>query len=195
MEIIYHRRNTIDELINTPQGYGIEIDLRSWNGSIILHHEPFEQGTYFEEWLREYNHGTLILNVKEEGLENTIISLMEMHEIENYFFLDMSFPFIIKISSEGNTKIAARFSEYESVETVLSLKNKIEWVWVDCFNQTPFVVEEYHKIKETNLKICIVSPELTGRSENHDFDEIKSFFENNNITIDAVCTKTPEVWE
>ena len=177
MEIICHRRNTIDELINTPLGYGVEIDLRSWKSSIILHHEPFEQGTNFEDWLREYNHGTLILNIKEEGLENTIISLMKKHKIEKYFFLDMSFPFIIKSSHKGNTKIAARFSEFESVETVLSLKNKIEWVWVDCFNQTPFVIDEYHKIKEANLKICIVSPE------------------NNHIIIDAVCTKIPEVWK
>ena len=63
----------------------------------------------------------------------------------------MSFPFIIKSSSEGNTKIAARFSEFESVDTVLSLKNKIEWVWVDCFNQTPLVINEYYKLIDSML--------------------------------------------
>ena len=68
MHRILHRINTIDLLEKTSSNFGVEIDIRSNGKSLILHHDPFEQGELFEDWIRSYHHGTLILNVKEEGL-------------------------------------------------------------------------------------------------------------------------------
>ena len=66
MNIIRHRRNTHEALAEVSTDHGAEIDIRSWGDSLILHHEPYETGTLFEDWLENYRHGTLILNVKEE---------------------------------------------------------------------------------------------------------------------------------
>ena len=69
MEVILHRRNTIQELISTTTNYGVEIDLRAFKERIVIQHDPFIKGESFEEWIKFYKHGTLILNIKEEGIE------------------------------------------------------------------------------------------------------------------------------
>ena len=86
MEIILHRHNTLIDLQSANNHYGIEIDLRSNNGKIIINHDAMKEGDNLEDWLKEYNHGTLILNVKEDGLEEDIIALMKKNNIENFFF-------------------------------------------------------------------------------------------------------------
>ena len=67
MQFIAHRINTISELRNLPTEYGVEIDLRdSLDGRIYIQHNPFESGEDFEKYLKEYHHGTMILNIKSE---------------------------------------------------------------------------------------------------------------------------------
>ena len=55
---------------------------RSNERKLITHHDPFLNGECFEKWLTAFNHGTLILNVKEEGLESRLIELMNKNCIE-----------------------------------------------------------------------------------------------------------------
>ena len=104
MEIILHRRNSIQSLKKTPITYGVEVDIRSKGEELILNHDPFQVGERFSEWIRNYKHGTLILNVKEEGLEEKILKYVNLHKIKSYFFLDQSFPFLIKTSSNCKSK-------------------------------------------------------------------------------------------
>ena len=86
MQLILHRVNTINLLKVTPRELGVEIDIRSSDGNLIIHHEPFSKGQNLEEWLSEFQHGTLILNVKEEGLEEPVLRLMEKYNINDFFF-------------------------------------------------------------------------------------------------------------
>ena len=44
MKFISHRRNTIEELQATPTEYGVEVDIRSDNGKLVIHHDPFTAG-------------------------------------------------------------------------------------------------------------------------------------------------------
>ena len=67
MHTILHRVNTIALLEKTSSNLGIEVDIRSNGENLILHHDPFQKGELFEDWIKHYNHGTLILNVKEES--------------------------------------------------------------------------------------------------------------------------------
>ena len=131
--------------------------------------------------MKYYKHELIILNIKSEGIEYKVLELVHKFNVTNYFFLDCSFPMINKLSKITN-KIALRFSEFEGIDTIELMKNKIEWVWVDCFNIFPLTSELYLKIKNMKLKICIVSPELQG----HNNDFIIDF---NNFDIDAICTK------
>lgn len=192
--IIKHRINAIRDLINTPQQFGVEIDLRSNNGDIILSHDPFDDTSCtFEEWLNYYNHAFLILNVKEEGLEQYIQQILDIRKIEDFFFLDQSFPFLIRTTGNGELRSAVRYSEYESIETVKNLTHRVEWVWVDFFNNFPLSSNDFDDLKSRGFKVCVVSPELQGFPT----QEVSALLEKLNKwtnSIDAVCTKRPDIW-
>lgn len=187
---IAHRINTIAQLKETPIEFGVEMDLRPDGNSIIIHHDPFKPGENFEEWLKHYNHSLIILNTKAEGMEERILSLMDQYDIKNYFFLDLSLPFLIKYMKKGISKIAIRFSEYEPLEFVMKFAGKVEWVWVDCFNDLPINHDNYKILKE-HFKLCLVSPELQGYDVSR-IEEFKTQLEG--LSIDAVCTKRPDLW-
>ena len=192
--IIKHRINAIRDLLNTPQQFGVEIDLRSNNGDIILSHDPFNDASCkFEEWLNYYNHAFLILNVKEEGLEQYIQQILNIRKIEDFFFLDQSFPFLIRTTGNGELRSAVRYSEYESIETVKNLTHRVEWVWVDFFNNFPLSSDDFDDLRSRGFKVCVVSPELQGFPT----QEVSALLEKLNKwtnCIDAVCTKRPDIW-
>lgn len=188
---IAHRINTIEQLKNTPIEYGVELDLRPDGDRILIHHDPFSGGEDFEEWLKHYRHSFIILNTKAEGMEQRLIDLMDKHKISDYFFLDLSLPFMIKYIRKGVSKMAVRFSEYEPLDFVMKFAGKVEWVWVDCFNDLPLNPENYEVLKK-HFKFCIVSPELQGYDVSR-IAEFKTLLSN--MEIDAVCTKKPELWQ
>jgi len=190
MQYIAHRRNTIENLKTTPCEYGIEMDIRSYGDRLVVQHEPFVDAVPFEEWIKYYKHKTLILNIKEEGIEERVKEIVEKHEIGDYFFLDLSFPALIKMVNMGERRIAVRFSEYESLETVMALAGLVDWVWIDCFKKMPLTNSVYEVLSK-HFKFCIVSPELQGRSTN----EIETYAKLlSSFKIDAVCTKKPDLW-
>jgi NDP-sugar pyrophosphorylase family protein len=183
-----HRINTIKELKDVPYKYGIELDLRDDHmGNIHLSHDPFIKGELFEDFLKEYNHAFIILNIKSERIEYHIIDILKKYKITNYFFLDSSFPMIKKLSSEGEQNIAIRLSEYENINTVLNMKSLVKWVWVDCFNKLPLDYDTFRILKKNGFNICIVSPELQSQPEK--IDVYKNQLYDNNIQVDMICTK------
>lgn len=195
MQIIAHRRNTREQLEATPPEYGVELDIRSFGEDLVIHHDPFVAGERFEHWLEAYRHGTLILNVKEEGLEPRLIALMASKGIEDYFFLDQSFPYLIKWSKAGEHRCAVRVSEFESVETALTLGGKVDWVWVDCFTHFALTRAEAERLRGAGFKLCLVSPELQGRDAATEIPALASLLVERDIRADAICTKRPDLWE
>jgi len=195
MMLIDHRRNTIAQLNDTPTEYGVEVDIRSHNGQLIIHHDPLVLGENFEEWLKHYRHGTLILNIKEEGLEARLIELMHQYKIVDYFFLDQSFPFLIKWSTLGERHCAVRVSEFESIETALTLAGKIDWVWVDCFTHFPLTSSDAKRLQGAGFKLCLVSPELQGRAFETEISLLATLLNERSIKPEAICTKQPKLWK
>lgn len=195
MKLIAHRRNTIAELRATDPTYGIEVDIRSNDQRLIVHHDPFVTGELFEDWLDGYRHGTLILNVKEEGLERRLIDLVSAKGISDFFFLDQSFPFLVKSADARERRCAVRVSEFESVETALSLAGKVDWVWVDCFTRFPLTQDDAHRLQRARFKLCLVSPELQQRDPETEIPELASLLKKLRITPEAVCTKRLDLWE
>jgi len=195
MKLISHRRNTVSELLATDSKDGIEVDIRSEGDQLIIHHDPCVAGESFDEWIDVYQHGTLILNVKEEGLESRLIALMQSKGSTDYFFLDQSFPFLVKWSKVGERRCAVRVSEFESIETALTLAGKVDWVWVDCFTHFPLSAQDAKRLKDAGFKLCLVSPELQGRDAKVEIPHLASLLKERNIVADAVCTKRPDLWE
>ncbi|MBX9668616.1 MAG: hypothetical protein K2X93_13405 [Candidatus Obscuribacterales bacterium] len=184
---IAHRINTIQQLEEVPHDLGTEIDLRDRGERLILQHDPFVDGEDAEPFFAKYKHGTLILNIKSERIEYRVLELMKKYGIENYFFLDSSFPMIFQLSKIGEKRTAVRFSEFESVDTVLKLEGLVDWIWVDCFTVLPISKELYAKLKECGFRLCLVSPELQGRPE--DIPLYRDRLKADGIEFDAICCK------
>ena len=195
MKLIAHRRNTLAELLATDLNYGVEVDIRSLGQQLILHHDPLVAGESFDEWLNFYEHGTLILNVKEEGLEEQLMEIMAEKDIDDYFFLDQSFPFLVKWANKSKRRCAVRVSEFESIETALTLSGKVDWIWVDCFTHFPLTHKDAQRLKQAGFKLCLVSPELQGRDAESEIPILVGLLNERNIVAEAVCTKRPDVWE
>jgi len=181
-----HRINTIAELDNIDNDFGVELDIRDKGEELVLVHDPYKDGELFSDYLKKFNKKSIILNIKSERVEYKVLEILK--DFDDYFFLDSSFPMIYQLSKIGERKIAIRFSEYEPLEGVIKCKNIINWVWVDCFSKFPLDKMSYDKIKEMELKICIVSPELQGHSLDM-ISEIRKIIIENNFKIDAICTK------
>lgn len=184
---IAHRVNTIEELRTLPKEFGVEIDLRDRGDRLILQHDPFSDGEDFEVYANEYQHGTMILNIKSERIEHRVLDVLKKNNITNYFFLDSTIPMTYLLSNSGENNIAVRFSEIEPIENVLAMKDRCKWVWVDCFSHLPLTKEIEVKLKKAGYKLCLVSPELQGR--NDDLRAYKRQIEKEKIQVDAVCTK------
>jgi NDP-sugar pyrophosphorylase family protein len=117
-----------------------------------------------------------------------VLELIKKHNIKDYFFLDSSFPMIYKLSNEGEKNIAIRFSEFEGIDTILNMKDKVNWVWVDCFTKMPLDYNTYINLKKAGFKLCFVSPELQNQPEK--IKEYKEYFKKENIVMDMICTKS-----
>jgi len=191
-EFIAHRINSSEQLLQTPTTQGVEIDLRDHGDRLILQHDPFLDGEDFSQYLEHYNHGTMILNIKSERVEHRVLELINAKgTVQNYFFLDCSYPMIRTLNAEGEHRIAVRYSEYEPIENALSLTGHVDWVWVDCFNRMPLDDTSYTLLSAA-FKICIVSPELQG----HPLNRIAEFAAGiRDYHVEAICTKRPDIWQ
>ena len=210
MHIISHQINCLSDLEKVDYSNGIEIDIRYHNNDLILQHDPFQhqikKSEKFEDLLSAYmkkHKGTIILNVKSEGIENECIKLMNKYKCDNWFFLDLSMPYFVKYSTIAFQKsiegfspenLAVRFSEFEPIEYALAFKNKVRWVWVDCFKTMPLNKINYNILKKANFKICLVAPELQ-KHDMEDSTKFKDIIRKNNLKLDAVCTKNPKLWK
>lgn len=161
MLLIEHRVNTLAKLATVPTHYGIEVDIRDYDGDLRLVHDPLLSGERLEDLLRAYCHAFIIFNVKCDGLEDRIIELAERYGINDYFFLDVAAPTLIRLARRGVRRIAVRYSEYEPLESALALAGMVDWVWVDCFTRLPLDAHSYAQLSQ-HFKICLVSPEMQG---------------------------------
>jgi hypothetical protein len=194
--LIAHRRNTAAELRATPPSCGVEVDIRSQGSRLILQHDPFAPGEAFDDWLDGYRHRTLILNVKEEGLEDVASAQLRERSIDDYFFLDQSFPFLLKTALRGEHRCAVRVSEFESIDTSLALAGKVDWVWVDLFSRLPLDASGWRRLTAAGFRTCLVSPDLLGRTDPAEVHALRLRFAEWGVEPDAVCVKlhAMEAW-
>ena len=194
MEIIIHRINTVKKLKLIPLKYGTEIDVRSYNNKLILAHAPFIRGDILEDYLKNYNHGTLVVNIKEAGIEDEVLSLVRQRpQIKSYFLLDIEFPYIYRATRQGERAIAIRFSEEEPIEFAKKFVDKIDWVWIDTNTQMP--VGEHNLPILNRFKKCLVCPERWGRPS--DIANYKNLMSVMGFKIDAVMTSNQyiKLWD
>lgn len=193
MIVVAHRRNRLEELAATPRELGVEMDVRLRGDRLVVAHDPFEDGVDLHHWLERYEHRLLIVNVKEEGLERLVLRRLAARGVEDFFFLDQSFPFLMRTLRAGESRCAVRVSEYESVETALSLAGRARWAWVDGFHGFPLPTESALRLQRSGYRTCLVSPELHGRDP-AEIPVFKAMAAATGVPFDAVCTRQPEAW-
>ena len=193
IEYVMHRINEIDRLKTIPEKYGTEIDIRAYGSELILNHEPFQLGDRLEDYLEAYEHGILVLNIKEAGIEDEVIRLVKLHGIQDYFLLDCEFPYIYRASRQGVQNIAMRYSEDEAIETVLNYSSKVNWVWIDTNTKLPLDLDVITQLEA--FKNCLVCPERWGRPE--DIIKYATMMQNLNFQPDAIMTSFDcvDTWE
>lgn len=184
MEIIVHRVNSINKLRKIPKTFGAEIDLRVYRSKIILNHEPFKSGDTLDNFLKNYNHGTLILNIKEDGIEDEVIKKVNKAKIKSFFLLDVEFPYIFKSLKNNQKNIAIRFSEKEPIEISKLFEKKFKWLWIDTVTKLPVNKKNLRIIKK--FKSCIVCPERWGRP--YEINKYKKKMKKLNFQPNAVMT-------
>jgi hypothetical protein len=164
MKFIIHRINTIEKLKKIPKEYGCEIDIRSNGSNLILNHDPFKNGDFFNDYLDEYKHDTLILNIKESGIEDLVLQEVKKRNIKKFFLLDVEIPYLYKAVKNRERNIAVRFSEIESIEQLKLFSGKLNWAWIDTITSLPIMNEDVEVLKK--YLCCLVCPSRWGRESN-----------------------------
>jgi hypothetical protein len=185
--LIAHRINTLEALKALQPDTPIEFDVRESDYECSVRHDAFKPGSSLVKFLPYLKTRFCIVNIKCEGIEHYILNLFKLYEIENFIFLDCSIPMIHKLTQQGESRIAVRWSEYESLESVLSWAGKVQWIWVDCFTKYPLTKQTFDQVCNLGFKLCLVSPELQGRC--HDIEPYCTMLLENSIHPHAICTK------
>lgn len=175
-----------------PKDWGVELDIRADGNELILNHDPFKGGERFVDYLAEYQHGLLVLNIKEAGIEEEVLRMVRVRGVREFFLLDVEFPYLYRAARRGERAIAVRYSEDESIETALKYKDKVDWVWIDTISRLPLspeVVQQLH-----GFKTCLVCPERWGRPQ--DIPSYRKQIASLGFKVDAVMTaeSCAEAW-
>ena len=184
MEIIIHRVNKIKELKKIPLNFGAEVDIRTGGSELILSHNPFLKGDKLINYLENYKHKTLVLNLKEAGIEKNVLDAVKKYSIKSYFLLDVEMPYMYSATKKGQKNIAVRFSEYENISIAKYFKNKLKWVWIDTVTKLP--LDKKNTKLLSNFKSCIVCPERWGRK--NDISKYKKKLISLNFKPTAIMT-------
>jgi hypothetical protein len=186
---ISHRVNSKEKLTSLSPDFGVEIDVRSVGSQLVLDHDFPANGDLLNDYLASFTHKLLVINVKEDGLEDEILGLPNFQKVEDYFFLDQPPPTMLKSSKRG-LSTSIRVSEYEDLPR---RETGASWMWIDSFTgDWAHLDEALLYAIQFNLKTCLVAPELQGRFQRDESVELMSSYGNR---LDAVCTKNLDLWQ
>ena len=186
---IIHRVNKVENLKRLSYDHGVEIDIRTNNGSLVLAHDISNSADLFEDYLESYNHQLLVANIKEAGIEKKVIKKLIDRGISKFFLLDTEFPFIINNYEEYGDVLSLRYSKLESIKTIENFIGKVKWVWVDTYEDFE-INQEITKVLK-NFSICLVSPSRWGKKEELNYFIEK--FSKYNLAINGVMIEEGEI--
>ena len=178
MKIIAHRGNwNTQEEKNSKiafersirQGYGIETDIRDYEGRLVIAHDvpqPGEELMSFDDFLQLYSVNTdknavLAINIKSDGLHQLLEQALQKNTPGDYFVFDMSVPALF--FGYRKTKIPFFVSVNEYMQTP-PLFSECAGIWLDAYEDIWYHTDDIQAFAGKGKKVCIVSPELHGRA-------------------------------
>ena len=201
MKVISHRgywssikeQNTLDSFYSSlSKGFGLETDIRDLDGDIVISHDLPSSNSrlLLEDFLDIYKNNNefkdlwIALNIKSDGLAQSLLKQIEKYELKNYFIFDNSIPDLRSYMSLG-IKFFIRQSEYESD---LAFYSESSGIWIDSFEDDLVDRELIQTHIDNNKLVCIVSPELHGR-DHLSFWNFIADFPTDSIML---CTDYPD---
>lgn len=181
-EIIAHRgcwtkaneKNSMQAFDRTIEaGFGLETDFRDRSERLAIAHDvaepqPIDAEFFFHRWTKN-REATLAINIKADGLQQLIKEQLTRFQIEKYFVFDASIPDLLHYNKAG-LRCYVRMSDIEPATQLLQMA---AGVWLDQFQSCWFDALFLEKLLTQTENICIVSPELHGRSHLAFWREIK----------------------
>jgi hypothetical protein len=165
-------------------GFGIETDIRDYQGSIVISHGSASNSSLSIEELPKT--GTPIaLNLKAEGLLGlNRKSLEALLTVKGTFVFDGSIPEMLRYRELGFSH-ALRMSEYER-----EIPWKPEFIWLDSFYSDWWI--EIDLLREFSEKhfVIVVSPELHNRQYARVWDLVCEEMSRGNLNL-GICTDYP----
>ena len=183
MEILKHRINSFDKIDNN---FSLELDVRDQNGDLVVSHDlPITSTIKLEDFLQKIDKNKLIaINVKSVEIEKNLKKILSDANLKNYFTFDWPVPSLLK-ALKHNLICAFRLSEYEK-----DIIPNCDWVLIDSFQSIWYDANFLNSLKNSGLKLAIVSPELHNRKS--DLAQVKDIV--NSVKVDAICTDLPDFW-
>lgn len=147
------------------KGFGIETDLRDATGALVIAHDPpLKSAQPLADFLRLYRSfgstASLALNIKADGLRSCLKSLLEQHQVKNYFCFDMSVPETLAYRGDS-LRYFTRESEYEPHPP---LYDDAAGVWMDMFHTDWIAPKHIVRHLDAGKQVALVSPELHHRT-------------------------------
>lgn len=201
MRILAHRgywktereKNTLRSIqAALENGYGFESDIRDYCEKLVISHnvasacspEAEKVMALLHEYQDKY---CFAINIKADGLIDALKYLLKYYEISNYFTFDMSIPQMLEYK-QSELCFFTRKSEFEPEPVMYS---DAAGIWVDAFEDDSWITGNLlKKYLDDGKKICIVSPDLHGKSNHTFWNRLKNFkigFENVYL-----CTDHPD---
>jgi hypothetical protein len=161
---------------------------------VVVGHDPQQNAVSFDSYLLEFEHNFLAVNIKQEGIEKTVLTQLKDHDISNFFLFDLTFPSLMRTMMTGERRLALRISDFEDVNNLSFFKGKVDWIWIDIF-QDPVYLEKIDWSTLSSFKKCLVSPELHIMRDYAISQNIKGNLSAHIDKFEAVCAKDPFFWE
>ena len=171
-------------------GFGVETDIRDYNGSLVISHDiPHSGCLSFSDFLgiyKKYNSNTTLgLNIKSDGLAKEVQKELVKNDITNYFVFDMSIPDTISYLRNG----MVTYIRQSDIENNIHFANKVQGFWLDELEKEWINSQEIEKLQKFSLPICIVSSELHKRDYLNQWRNIKNLVNYDSISL---CTDFPK---
>ncbi|WNO03711.1 hypothetical protein [Rhodoferax mekongensis] len=174
-------------------GFGTETDLRDRGSRLVISHDMPDHDamlveTFFDIYRSFRKPLPLALNIKADGLQQELKTLLLQFEIENYFVFDMAVPDGLQYA-RLKFRTYTRHSEFEPIPPYYELA---EGVWLDEFNGhwlTDTVIEQH---LAQGKSLCIVSPDLHRRDNTQEWKHYKQLEARIGCNKMMLCTDFPE---
>jgi hypothetical protein len=197
MKILSHRgcwtepgeKNSIAAFMRSMKcGFGLETDIRDCAGRIVVSHDvPMGNELDFDQFMKLFHNmdRPLALNIKADGLAIALKRALTAYNIKDWFVFDMSVPDMRTYLNE-RMPVFARVSEVERDPPWI---DEVAGIWFDSFHGNNYSVDKITEFLREGRQVCVVSPELHGRSHRDVWQALKTLSYEAGFMI---CTDYPE---